>query len=124
MDGTLATGGAVAVVCILAGVPTPIALVVSCLAGMAAGLMTGFLHTALGIPDILAGILSQIALYSINLNIMGRSNLAVSVDQYPLVVSLRYIPKAIITTLIFIVVIIAVLYWFLGSRIYGSCYGM
>lgn len=116
VDGTLATGGAVAVVCILAGVPTPIALVVSCLAGMAAGLMTGFLHTALGIPDILAGILSQIALYSINLNIMGRSNLAVSVDQYPLVVSLRYIPKAIITTLIFIVVIIAVLYWFLGTE--------
>lgn len=116
VDGTLATGGAVAVVCILAGVPTPIALVVSCLAGMAAGLMTGFLHTALGIPDILAGILSQIALYSINLNIMGRSNLAVSVDQYPLIVSLRYIPKAIITTLIFIVVIIAVLYWFLGTE--------
>lgn len=116
VDGTLATGGAVAVVCILAGVPTPIALVAACLAGMAAGLMTGFLHTALGIPDILAGILSQIALYSINLNIMGRSNLAVSVDQYPLVVSLRYIPKAIITTLIFIVVIIAVLYWFLGTE--------
>lgn len=116
VDGTLATGGAVAVMCILAGVPTPIALVVACMAGMAAGLMTGFLHTTLGIPDILAGILSQIALYSINLNIMGRSNVAVSVDQFPLIVSLRYIPRAILTTGIFIAVIIGALYWLLGTE--------
>ena len=116
VDGTLATGGAVAVMCILGGVPTPVALAAATLAGMGAGLMTGFLHTTLGIPDILAGILSQIALYSINLNIMGRSNVAVSVDQFPLVVSLRYIPRAITTTLIFIVIIIAVMYWFLGTE--------
>ena len=68
VDGTLATGGAVAVMCITSGIPTPLALIISCLSGMLAGLVTGFLHTTLGIPDILAGILSQIALYSINLN--------------------------------------------------------
>ena len=116
VDGTLATGGAVAVMCIIGGVPVPVALIVSCLAGMGAGLMTGFFHTVLGIPDILAGILSQIALYSINLNIMGRSNVAVSVDMYPLTVSLRYIPKAIGTVAIFLVVIIVVLYWFMGTE--------
>ena len=116
VDGTLATGGAVAVMCIIGGVPVPVALIVSCLAGMGAGLMTGFFHTVLGIPDILAGILSQIALYSINLNIMGRSNVAVSVDMYPLTVSLRYIPKAIGTVAIFLVVIIGVLYWFMGTE--------
>lgn len=116
VDGTLATGGAVAVMCIIGGVPVPVALIVSCLAGMGAGLMTGFFHTVLGIPDILAGILSQIALYSINLNIMGRSNVAVSVDMYPLTVSLRYIPKAIGTVAVFLVVIIGVLYWFMGTE--------
>lgn len=116
VDGSMATGGAVAVVCILAGVPAPLALVIACVAGMAAGLMTGFMHTVLGIPDILAGILSQIALYSINLHIMGRSNQAVSVDQYSLVVTLRYIPKTIITSVIFLAVMIAVTYWFLGTE--------
>lgn len=117
VDGTLATGGAVAVMCITSGIPTPLALIISCLSGMLAGLVTGFLHTTLGIPDILAGILSQIALYSINLNIMGCSNVAVSVDQYPLVVSLRYIPKTIATIAIFLVIIIAVLYWFFGTEL-------
>ena len=80
-------------------------------AGMLAGLVTGILHPVLGIPDILSGILTQIALYSVNMNIMGRSNQAVSVDKYNLVVSLRYIPAAIVTTILFLVVIIGVLYW-------------
>ena len=117
VDGSLATGGAVAVVCILSGMPAPLALTLACLAGMATGFVTGFLHTVLGIPDILAGILSQIGLYSINLHIMGRSNQAVSVDKYSLIVSLRYIPLTIVTAIIFLIVIIAVLYWFLGTEI-------
>lgn len=58
---------------------------------MLAGMVTGLLHTKLGIPPILAGILTQIALYSINLNIMGQSNQAISVDKYSLAVSLRYV---------------------------------
>ena len=84
VDGSFATGGAVTVVLILHGWSVPAALLIAILAGLAAGLITGLLHTLLGIPPILAGILTQIALYSINLNIMGMANLAVSVDQYPL----------------------------------------
>ena len=118
VDSTLATGGAVAVMLILGGVPTPIALLAAAVAGGLAGLITGLLHTALGIPDILAGILTQIAFYSVNLNIMGAPNKAVSVDRYPLVISLRYVPKAILVTIIFIAVLIALLYWFLGTE-YG-----
>lgn len=91
VDGSLATGGAVAVILIRSGMHPWAALIFAFLAGMAAGFITGILHTALGIPGILASILTQISLYSINLNIMGSSNQAVSVDKYPLVVSLRYI---------------------------------
>ena len=91
VDGSLATGGAVAVMLIRGGMSPWAALIFAFLAGMAAGFITGILHTALGIPGILASILTQISLYSINLNIMGCSNQAVSVDKYPLVVSLRYL---------------------------------
>ncbi len=118
VDSTLATGGAVAVMLILGGIPTPVALLAAAAAGGLAGFITGFLHTVLGIPDILSGILTQIALYSVNLNILGASNKSVSVDQYSLVISLRYIPRAVIVTLIFIIALIGVLYWFFGTE-YG-----
>lgn len=118
VDGTMATGGAVTVMMILAGYSPVVAVICAFIAGMLAGIITGILHTVFGIPDILAGILSQLALYSVNLNITGgKANQAVSVDQYPLIVSLRYIPKAIWTTIIIIVVIIAVLYWFFGTEL-------
>ena len=116
VDGSLGLGGAVAVMLILAGCPPYVVLIASFLSGILAGLVTGLLHTALGIPDILAGILTQIALYSINLNIMGKSNQAVSVDQYDLVVSLRYISHAITVGVIFLIIIIAVLYWYFGTE--------
>ena len=116
VDGTLGTGGAVAVMLILNGFPPSVALIFAFAAGMLAGLVTGILHTVLGIPDILSGILTQIPLYSVNMNIMGRSNQAVSVDKYNLVVSLRYIPAAIVTTILFLVVIIGVLYWYFGTE--------
>lgn len=118
VDSTLATGGAVAVMMILAGVPTPVALICAAAAGGAAGFITGFLHTVLGIPDILSGILTQIAFYSVNLNILGASNKSVSVDMYHLVISLRYVTQAIVVTIIFILVLTAVLYWFFGTE-YG-----
>ena len=116
VDGTFATGGAVTVVLILHGWSAPAALLVAVLAGLAAGLITGLLHTLLGIPPILAGILTQIALYSINLNIMGMANLAVSVDNYPLILSLRKVTQSILISLIFAAVIIAILYWYLGTE--------
>ena len=116
VDGSLGLGGAVAVMLILAGFPPYLVLIISFISGLLAGLVTGLLHTLLGIPDILAGILTQIALYSVNLNIMGKANQAVSVDRFDLVVSLRYISQAIVVGAIFLIVIIALLYWFFGTE--------
>lgn len=116
VDGSFATGGAVAVVLITGGVPAPIALVIAFFAGVVAGFATGILHTVFGIPDILAGILTQIALYSINLNIMsGSANMAVNVLKYNFVVTLREIPHTIIISLISVAVIIGLMYWYLGT---------
>ena len=123
VDGSMATGGAVAVMLIRAGMNPWLALIFAFLAGMAAGFITGMLHTALGIPGILASILTQISLYSINLNILGSSNQAVSVDKYNLVVSLRYISdstaskiRMFTTCILFCVVLIAILYWYFGTE--------
>ncbi len=117
VDGSLALGGAVAVMAILGGMSPAAALVMGFLSGIIAGLVTGLLYTLLGIPDILAGILVQISLYSVNLGIMGRSNMAVSVDNYNLIVSLRHISHTMIVALIFLAVITALLYWFFGTEL-------
>ena len=123
VDGSMATGGAVAVMLIRAGMNPWLALIFAFLAGMAAGFITGMLHTALGIPGILASILTQISLYSINLNILGSSNQAVSVDKYSLVVSIRYISdstaskiRMFTTCILFCVVLVAILYWYFGTE--------
>ncbi|MGN0710011.1 MAG: ABC transporter permease [Anaerovoracaceae bacterium] len=117
VDGTLALGGAVTVVMILKGVSPAQALVYAFAAGLVAGLVTGVLHTVLGIPVLLAGILTQISLYSINLNIMGGSNLAVSIDNYNLVVSLRDVNHAILVAGIMVAILVAVMYWFFGTEL-------
>ena len=117
VDGSMATGAAVAVMAMLGGMNPYLALLLALIAGMATGLITGFLHTVLGIPAILSGILTQIGLYSINMRILGKSNQAISVDKYDLIVSLRYIPSAIIVSLLFCIVIIAILYWFFGTEV-------
>ena len=123
VDGSMATGGAVAVMLIRAGMNPWLALIFAFLAGMAAGFITGMLHTSLGIPGILASILTQISLYSINLNILGSSNQAVSVDKYSLVVSLRCISdstaskiRMFTTCILFCVVLVAILYWYFGTE--------
>ena len=116
VDGSFATGGAVTVMLVINGWSVPTALLVAFVAGLAAGFVTGFLHTVLGIPDILAGILSQIALYSINLNIMGMANQALSVDKYNLLVSLRDVQKSILVSVIFAFIIICILYWYFGTE--------
>lgn len=116
VDGSFATGGAVTVVLILAGVPTPLALAAAVVAGLIAGLVTGLLHTAFGIPSILAGILTQISLWSVNLMILSGANKAVNVDKYALVVTLRNVSSAIVTALIFAVVIVCFLYWYFGTE--------
>ena len=117
VDGTFATGGAVTAMMILNGYSPVVSLVVAFIAGMAAGFITGILHTVFGIPDILAGILTQIALYSVNLNITGgKANQAISVDQFPLIVTLREISHTILVTAIITIAVIAVLYWFFGTE--------
>ena len=118
VDGTLATGGATLVMCTIGGMPVWMALIVAVLAGCVAGLVTGIFHTKFGIPAILAGILTQLALYSINLRILGdKANQTISVVQYDLMVSLRNIPAAIIVAGIMAVALIVVLYWFFGTEL-------
>ncbi len=117
VDGSFATGGAVAIVLITNGWSVSLALLLATLAGILAGLVTGLLHTVFGIPDILAGILTQIALFSVNLNIMsGRANVAVSVDRFPLAVSLRFVPKTILISSVFAIALIALMYWYFGTE--------
>ena len=117
VDGSFATGGAVTVMLIIAGYPAYVALIIAVIAGMLAGLCTGLLHTKLGIPAILAGILTQFALYSVNLRIMGMSaNKPANPDAYDLLISLRNIPSAIVKGAIFDIVIIAALYWYFGTE--------
>lgn len=123
VDGSIATGAAVSVMLIRAGVSPIATLPIAFLAGALAGMVTGLLNTALGIPGILASILTQISLYSINLNIMGKANQPVSVDNYPLVVSLRYVTDDSVSRLlfflgmiVFLLALIAVMYWYFGTE--------
>ena len=121
VDGTLGTGGAVLVILTTAhGVNIYLALFVAFLAGCLAGLATGVLHTKFGIPAILAGILTQLALYSINLRIMsGRANVTISWRNFDLIVSsnMLQIWHTILVAAIFVAVIIAMLYWFFGTEL-------
>lgn len=118
VDGSFATGGAVTIVLTLAGVPVWAALLVAVAAGLLAGFVTGLLHTKLGIPPILSGILVQIALYSINLHIMGMAaNKAINVNNYTLLISARNIVLAIIVAAVVVAVLIGLLYWFFGTEI-------
>ena len=118
VDGSFGTGGAVLVVCTIAGMNIWLAMLLAFLAGCIAGLVTGILHTKFGIPAILAGILTQLALYSVNLRIMsGCANVALNIDEYGILVSLRYIPKSILVGGAFALVIIGLLYWFFGTEL-------
>ena len=129
VDGSFCTGGAVCVMLILGGCNVWVAILVALLAGMIAGLVTGVLHTTCGIPAILAGILTQLALWSGNLAIMGmRANQTLNVNKYQILVSMRYLSDVvkgkqpfymypIFTVAIGTVMIIAILYWFFGTEL-------
>jgi len=123
VDGTMCTGGAVCIMMMLSGHNVWISMLAATLAGMLAGLVTGIFHTFMGIPAILAGILTQLSLYSVNLKIMGKANQAINVDKYNLLVSLRHIKNASLSkNTIFIVAVmcillIAILYWFFGTEL-------
>lgn len=117
VDGTLATGGAAMTMSLMAGCNVYLALLIAFVAGCLAGLVTGILNTAFGIPPILAGILTQLALYSINLRILGKANQPVSGYKYDLICSMTKLNHALIVATIFVLVIIALLYWFFGTEI-------
>ena len=117
VDGSFTLGAAVTVMLIIAGWPAWLAMLVAVIAGILAGLCTGLLHVKLGIPVILAGILTQFSLYSINLRIMGMAaNKALSVDKYNLILSSRNITSAILTSLVIVFVLVCVFYWYFGTE--------
>lgn len=124
VDGTMCTGGAVCIMLMLNGHSVGFSLFCAFLAGMLAGLVTGLFHTAMGIPALLAGILTQLGLYSINLRIMGdKANQVISVDKYDLLVSLRRVSgvpiqeNTILVVIIITVILVGILYWFFGTEL-------
>lgn len=117
VDGSFGTGGAVLVACMTSGVSLPVSMVLAFLAGCLAGLVTGVFHTQFGIPAILAGILTQLALYSINLRILGGANLTLSSRNYNLLITLGKISKSLVVLGIASVILIAILYWFFGTEL-------
>ena len=126
VDGSFALGGCVCAILIAGHGMNPIlALVIATLSGMAAGAVTGFLHTTFEIPAILSGILTQSALWSINLRIMGKSNIPLLKSKtifsgFVEATGLKSSAAAAIIGIIIAIIIIAALYWFFGTEI-GSC---
>lgn len=123
VDGTLCTGGAVCIMMMLSGHNVWISMLAATGAGLLAGFATGIFHTFMGIPAILAGILTQLSLYSVNLKIIGKANQAINVDKFNLLVSLRRVKGVSLTqntlfiVAIMIVILIAILYWFFGTEL-------
>ncbi len=123
VDGSMCTGGAVCIMMMLSGHNVWVSMLAAFGAGMLAGLVTGLFHTVMGIPAILAGILTQLSLYSINLKIMGKANQAINVSKYDLLVSLRnvknvpFLQNTIFIVAVIILLLIAVLYWFFGTEL-------
>jgi len=122
VDGSMCTGAAVCVMMMVGGHGVAVSMAAAVLAGMLAGLVTGIFHTFMGIPGILAGILTQLSLYTVNLKIMGKANQALSVRNYDLLVSMNYLKNvsffknSIFVVAVFVVLLIAVLYWFFGTE--------
>ena len=126
VDGSFATGGAVCAVCVLNNMHPLLAILFAILAGFIAGGITGILHTKCKIPAILAGILTQIGLYSINLRIMGgRANLPLTTantlfNDISIALNINKYYIAFIVSLLFVIIFIALLYWFFGTEMGSS----
>ncbi|MBO4343131.1 MAG: ABC transporter permease [Clostridia bacterium] len=117
VDGSICTGAAVCAMLVTSGVNVWAAMAVSLVAGMIAGFVTGILHTLLGIPPILSGILTQLMLWSVNLKIMGKANQALNARQFKVVVTQLNKGSTILALVLFCIVIIAILYWFFGTEL-------
>lgn len=121
VDGSFATGGAVCAIIITSGGSFWIGLLIGFLAGVLCGLVTGLLHTILGIPPILAGILTQLSLWSINLKIMsGHSNTSISARSFSVIFSQLKIPDALWKVAVIALVLVVILYIFFGTELGAS----
>lgn len=120
VDGSMVTGGAVCAVLVANGVNVWVAMLVALIAGLITGLITGFLHTFMGIPAILAGILTQLILWSLNLKIMGKANIALPNRKYDLILAQIDVTKSLIVLAVFITLLVALLYWFFGTELGAS----
>ena len=128
VDGSFCTGGYTCVMLMIAGCNVWVAMIGAFVAGMLTGLVTGFFHTKCGIPAILAGILTQLGLWSVNLAILGmKANQGINVNNYDMLVSLRYLQEVnkgtrpfwdhpIFVVGVFTIGVIAILYWFFGTE--------
>lgn len=116
VDGSMCTGAAVCAVMLIKGINPYICILAALIVGMLAGAVTGLIHTALGIPAILAGILTQLILWSVNLKIMGKANISISTRNFKVLLSQMDINSSIVVLLIFCAVLIAILYWFFGTE--------
>ena len=126
VDGSFALGGCVCAVLVVGGCDPVLAILAAMVAGMVAGAVTGFLHTVFEIPAILAGILTQISLWSINLRVMGKSNtpLLKSDTIFSRVEDLTGLAQstvAIVVGLAIAAIVIVALYWFFGTEIGSAC---
>ncbi|HHY81229.1 MAG TPA: ABC transporter permease [Clostridiales bacterium] len=121
VEGSIAMGAAIAAKCIISGINPYLATCLALLGGMAAGLATGLLHTQLKIPALLSGILTMIALWSVNLRIMGTSNISLlrmgTVYQPLENLGLNKTYAIIVLGLLFVFALITILYWFFGTEI-------
>ena len=132
VDGSFCTGGAVCVMLILAGFNPAVAMLAAFVVGMCTGFATGFFHTFCGLPAILAGILTQLGLWSVNLAIMGmKANQYININNFDVFVSLRYLQDVsaglrpiwqhpILVVGLFTVVVVGILYWFFGTELGSS----
>ena len=121
VDGSFAVGGIVSAVIITSGGHFILALLAGFIAGLICGLITGLLHTLLGIPPILAGILTQLALWSINLKISsGKSNISVSSRTYNVLLSQINIGDALWKLFLILGIIAILLYIFFGTKLGAS----
>ena len=120
VDGSICTGGATFAMLLTAGLPIPLCLLISFIAGVLSGLVTGIFHTFMGIPAILAGILTQLMLWSVNLKIMGRANVAIPSRNFDTWISPLLPQWQSLAVLVAVIgVLIALLYWFFGTE-YGT----
>ena len=117
VDGSICTGAAVCTVLIMRNINPWLALLCAFLVGLVAGSITGALHIGLGIPAILAGILTQMALWSVNLKILGKANQAIPARSYTVLLSQMDIPAALLLLGIATAAVIGILYLFFGTEL-------